>query len=89
VPTFAEAGMPDFVYDSWFGMMAAAGTPKPIVSQIARDLAEVMADPAIAKQYAAQGVSITTSTPEAFETELRSDAERYGKVVMAVESTPR
>jgi tripartite-type tricarboxylate transporter receptor subunit TctC len=89
VPTFAEAGLPDFVYDSWFGMMAAAGTPKAIVNQIARDLAEVMADPAIAKQYAAQGVTLTTSTPEAFEAELRNDAERYGKVVVAAESTPR
>ena len=89
VPTFAEAGLPGFVYDSWFGMMAAAGTPKAIVNQISRDLAEVMADPAIAKQYAAQGVTLTTSTPEAFETELRNDAERYGKVVVAAESTPR
>jgi tripartite-type tricarboxylate transporter receptor subunit TctC len=89
VPTFAEAGLPGFVYDSWFGMMAAASTPKAIVNQIARDLAEVMADPAIGKQYAAQGVTLTTSTPEAFETELRSDAERYGKVVVAAESTPR
>lgn len=89
VPTFAEAGLPGFVYDSWFGMMAAAATPKAIVNQIARDLAEVMADPAIGKQYAAQGVTLTTSTPEAFETELRSDAERYGKVVVAAESAPR
>ena len=89
VPTFAEAGLPGFVYDSWFGMMAAAATPKAIVNQIARDLAEVMADPAVGKQYAAQGVTLTTSTPEAFETELRSDAERYGKVVVAAESTPR
>ena len=89
VPTFAEAGLPGFVYDSWFGMLAAAATPKAIVNQIARDLAEVMADPAICKQYAAQGVTLTTSTPEAFETELRSDAERYGKVVVAAESTPR
>ena len=85
VPTFAEAGLPDFVYDSWFGMLAAAATPKAIVSQIARDLAEALADPAIARQYAAQGVTLTTSTPEAFETELRSDAARYGKVVLAAD----
>ena len=89
VPTFAEAGLPSFVYDSWFGMLAAAATPKLIVAQIARDLAELMADPAIGNQYAAQGVRLTTSTPEAFEAELRSDAERYGKLVLAAESTPR
>jgi len=89
VPTFAEAGLPSFVYDSWFGMLAAAATPKPIVSQIARDLAEVMADPAIGNQYAAQGVRLTTSTPEAFEAELRSDAERYGRLIVGAESSPR
>lgn len=84
VPTFAEAGLPDFVYDSWFGMLAAAATPKPIVSQIAKDVAELLVDPALMKQYAAQGVDLTSSTPDAFENELRSDADRYGKLVAAV-----
>lgn len=83
VPTFAEAGLPDFAYDSWFGMLAAGATPKPIVSQIARDLAEVLRDPALIQQYAAQGVSIASSVPDAFEAELRSDSERYGKLVAA------
>ena len=83
VPTFAEAGLPDFAYDSWFGMLAAGATPKPIVSQIARDLAEVLRDPALIQQYAAQGVTIASSAPDAFEAELRSDSERYGKLVAA------
>lgn len=89
VPTFAEAGLPAFVYDSWFGMLAPAATPKPIVNQIARDLAEALADPALARQYAAQGVTITSSTPEAFEAELREDAERYGKLFAASDSSNR
>jgi tripartite-type tricarboxylate transporter receptor subunit TctC len=89
VPTFAEAGLPAFVYDSWFGMLASAATPKPIVNQIARDLAEVLADPALTRQYAAQGVTITSSTPEAFEAELRENAERYGKLVTASDSSNR
>lgn len=87
VPTFAEAGLPDFAYDSWFGMLAAGATPKPIVSQIAKDLAEALTDPALVQQYQAQGVTITSSTPETFEAELRSDGERYGKLV-AVASVP-
>lgn len=64
-------------------MLAAGATPKPIVSQIARDLAEALTDPALIQQYQAQGVSITSSPPEAFDAELRSDAERYGKLVAA------
>jgi tripartite-type tricarboxylate transporter receptor subunit TctC len=81
VPTFAEAGLPEFNYDSWFGLLAAAAVPKPIVSQIARDLAEALGDPALIKQFGAQGVEIASSTPEAFESELRSDAKRYGRLV--------
>lgn len=89
VPTFAEAGLPAFEYNSWFGMLAAAATPKPIVNQIAQDIAEALKDPAVIKQYAAQGVTITSSTPDAFEAELRSDAERYGKLIVASESSTR
>jgi tripartite-type tricarboxylate transporter receptor subunit TctC len=81
VPTFTEAGLPTFVYDSWFGLMAPAALPRPIVSQISRDVTETLGDPAIAKRFAAQGVEITTSTPDAFDAELRGDAERYGKLV--------
>ncbi|MGM4896139.1 Bug family tripartite tricarboxylate transporter substrate binding protein [Tardiphaga sp. 839_C3_N1_4] len=81
VPTFAEAGLPEFTYDSWFGLLAAAAVPKPIVSQIARDVAEALSDPALIKQFAGQGVDLASSTPEAFETELRNDAERYGKLI--------
>lgn len=83
VPTFAEAGLPAFIYDSWFGVMAPAATPKPIVAQVSQDIREAMADPDLAKRFAAQGVEITTSTPEAFDAELRSDADRYGKLVAA------
>lgn len=89
VPTFAEAGLPAFEYSSWFGMLAAAALPKPIVSQIAQDIAEALKDPAVIKQYAEQGVAITSSTPDAFEAELRNDAERYGKLIEASESTAR
>lgn len=83
VPTFAEAGLPTFVFDSWFGLMAPAATPRAIVMQVSQDVREAMADPELARRFAAQGVEITTSTPEAFDAELRGDAERYGKLVAA------
>lgn len=89
VPTFAEAGLPAFVYDSWFGMLAPATVPRPVVSQIARDLAEALADPALVAQYAAQGVAIAASSPDAFDAELRSDAERYGSLITTAEASAR
>ncbi|MET0970781.1 MAG: tripartite tricarboxylate transporter substrate-binding protein [Tardiphaga sp.] len=86
VPTFAEAGLPEFVYDSWFGMLAAAAVPKTVVDQIARDLAEALRDPALVAQYAAQGVTIAASPPDAFAAELRGDAERYGPLLAAADA---
>ena len=44
VPTFKEAGVPEFQYDSWFGILALAGTPKPIVAKISQDIAAGPAD---------------------------------------------
>lgn len=81
VPTFGEAGLPDYVYDSWFGMLAAAAVPKPIIGQIAGDVAEALKDPALVRQFEGQGVELAGSTPDSFEAELRSDAERYGRLV--------
>ena len=89
VPTFAEAGLPAFVYDSWFGLMAPAATPQQIVAQIARDVADALADPALIKQYAAQGVAIASSSPDAFAAELRGDVERYGKLVADAQGASR
>ena len=43
VPTFTEAGLP-FVYDSWFGLMAPAGVPKPILDKISKDWADALED---------------------------------------------
>ncbi|HEX2727913.1 MAG TPA: tripartite tricarboxylate transporter substrate binding protein [Beijerinckiaceae bacterium] len=78
VPTFAEAGLPDFTYDSWFGVFVPAGTPKPIVDKVARDVAAALQGADVKARFDPQGVEIVSSTPEKFGEVLRSDAERYG-----------
>ena len=80
VPTFKEAGMPDFVYDAWFGVLAPAGTPKEIVAKASRDITEALAAPDMKQRFAQQGVELVSSAPEAFDAVVRSDAERYGKI---------
>lgn len=66
VPTFTEAGLP-FVYDSWFGLMAPAGTPKPILEKISKDWAESLKTPEMKAKLAAQFVIAVTDTPAAFD----------------------
>jgi tripartite-type tricarboxylate transporter receptor subunit TctC len=81
VPTFKEAGLPEFDYDAWFGILAPAATPKAIVAKVSQDLAQVLAQPDVKARFAAQGVELVSSAPDKFDAVLRSDAERFGKIV--------
>ncbi|WP_170181851.1 tripartite tricarboxylate transporter substrate-binding protein [Phreatobacter stygius] len=81
VPTFRQAGLADFTYDAWFGVMGPAGMPKPLVAQIARDIAAGLAEADIKTRFEQQGVNLVTTTPEAFDAEIARDAERYGPLV--------
>ena len=56
VPTFAEAGLPEFSYDAWFGILAPAGTPPDIVKKINADIAAVIELPDVQQRLALQGV---------------------------------
>jgi len=77
VPTFKEAGVPEFEYDAWFGLLAPANTPKPILEKISADIAKVMALPEVRDRLAKQGTMVTSSTPAQFDALVRSDTERF------------
>jgi tripartite-type tricarboxylate transporter receptor subunit TctC len=80
-PTVAESGLPDYKYDSWFGVMAPAGTPKPILDKISQDIALVLAMPDVKEKLNVQGSIPAPNTPEQFDAIIRSDTERYGKIL--------
>lgn len=80
VPTFAEAGMPEFYYDSWFGLLAPSGTPPAIVERINADVAAVIALPDVQKRLALQGVTFAPNTAEAFSATIAADAARFKKM---------
>lgn len=83
VPTVAEAGVPWFKVDTWYGVLAPAATPKDIIARLNAELVKVLNDPATRKLLAARGTDPLTSTPEEFARFIRSEAERWGKVVRA------
>lgn len=83
VPTFAEAGLPQFVYDAWFGLLAPAATPPAILDQIASDVVREAASPDLAARFASQGVLMTPQPGAAFAGVVRSEAEQYRKLVQA------
>ena len=78
VPTFREAGLPEFEYDAWFGILAPAATPKPIVARVSEAVAAVLQIPDVKARFEPQGVELKSSPPDAV---LRSDAERYGRII--------
>jgi tripartite-type tricarboxylate transporter receptor subunit TctC len=78
VPTFTEAGLP-FVYDSWFGLLAPAGTPKAITEKISRDWAEALKTPEMKAKMDAQFTIGQTDTPAAFDEIIRKETESHAQ----------
>jgi len=88
VPTFAEAGMPDYKYDSWFGIMAPAGTPPAIVKKINEDIAGISQLPDVQARWRTTGALTVVNTPAQFDVIIKSDVERYGKMLKAAGVNP-
>lgn len=83
VPTIAEAALPGFEFDLWYGLMAPGRTPRPIVNRISTEMRRILELPDIKRRFAEQGVGAKSSTPEEFERFLRVEVERLGKIVRA------
>ena len=83
IPTVAESGLPGYKYDAWFGIMAPAATPRPIVEKINRDIAAILAAPELVERLAKQGSIPAPNTPAEFDAIIKADAERFAKVLAA------
>ncbi len=81
VPTFMEAGVPDFESSSWVAVLAPAKTPRPVIEKLNRELNAVLSDPAIVERLNTLGIVATPGTPEALGAQIRTDLAKYGKVV--------
>jgi tripartite-type tricarboxylate transporter receptor subunit TctC len=81
VPTAAETGVADYVIGSWIGLVAPKGTPPGIVARLDAEAVRIGALPDVRARLEAQGLSVSTSTPDAFAATIRADYDRWGKVV--------
>ena len=80
-PLAVEAGNPALDdISTWIGFVAPAGTPRAIVDKIQREIAAMYNDPAVAETLQKSGISAVSSTPEEFDTFLRKETDRWGKV---------
>lgn len=81
VPTFTEAGVPGFDLNSWFGILAPAGTPKQIVDQLQGAIKTVVETPAYRGRYVAAGLEPVGNTSEQFAGQIRADLTRWEAIV--------
>jgi tripartite-type tricarboxylate transporter receptor subunit TctC len=81
VATVAESGLLGYKYESWFGMLAPAGTPHPILYKISQDIAKAIGSPDVRERMEKQGAVPVTNTPEQFDVIIRNDTERNVKIL--------
>jgi tripartite-type tricarboxylate transporter receptor subunit TctC len=83
VPTIAEAGIPEYNATIWIGVMVPAGTPKPIVDLLNREINKILARPDIKESWQRQGANTMIMSPDEFGTYIQSEIERWGQVIRA------
>ena len=81
VPTMAEAALPGYQFQAWFGVFAPARTPRPIVEKISGEIARIVELPDIKKQMQAQGEEGRASSPEEFSKFVRAEIDKISRIV--------
>jgi tripartite-type tricarboxylate transporter receptor subunit TctC len=81
VPTFAEAGMPEYVAGNWIGFAAPAGTPKAIIDKLHQEMLAVQDMPEVQTQMRNRGVDVVRMGPEEFRAHIAKETEKWGRVV--------
>ena len=91
VPTMDEAGVTRYEFSTWYGLLVPAGTPRTIVDRLNAETRKAVAQPSVQNQFSAQGLEPGASSAQTFGEYLRSEVEKWGRVVKASggrESTP-
>ncbi|HEY7238436.1 MAG TPA: tripartite tricarboxylate transporter substrate binding protein [Burkholderiales bacterium] len=81
VPTFAELGYPKVSVSLWYGLLAPAGTPRPVVDRLNRETAKALESPEVREKLLAQGAEPMPGSPEAFASFMREESAKWAPVV--------
>ena len=80
IPTFAEAGVPNFEATFWYGLLAPAKTPAAVIAKLNKEMTAALADPTVIQQLEAQGQLPAPTSPESFAKTIRDDLAKWKKV---------
>jgi tripartite-type tricarboxylate transporter receptor subunit TctC len=85
VPSATEGGLPDFEMATWYGLLAPAGTPRPIVQKLHEALGRALRDPSTLRRFQEMGGDAAfDESPAAFEAFIASDLKRWGEIVRSI-----
>lgn len=88
LPTIAEAGVTGYDATSWYGLMVPAGTPKEVIARLHAEAVKVLQRPDVKQRFGATDMELVGSTPEQFGAHIRSEIEKWGKIVKATGMRP-
>jgi tripartite-type tricarboxylate transporter receptor subunit TctC len=83
-----EAGVTRYEFSTWYGLLVPAGTPRTIVDRLNAETRKAVAQPTVQNQFSAQGLEPGASSAQTFGEYLRSEVEKWGKVIKASGATP-
>lgn len=81
VPTMAEAGLPGYDYEAWFGLLAPAQTLRGVIGKLNQDVVGVLKMPDVRARLLGAGADPNVNTPEQFDALIRAEASKLGKIV--------
>ena len=87
LPTIAEAALPGYATGLWFGILAPAGTPKPVIDKISDAANKALKDPDVLNQLETQGLNALGGSPEDFARYIKSESERWARILHDIEAT--
>jgi tripartite-type tricarboxylate transporter receptor subunit TctC len=81
VPTIAEAGVPGYVGDNWWGIVAPAGLPKPIADKVYKDVQAALQSPELKAQFDREGAAVASMTSAEFSDYIKTEIVKWSRVV--------
>jgi tripartite-type tricarboxylate transporter receptor subunit TctC len=89
VPTVAESGVPGYEYSTWYGLLAPARVPRAILDRLNKETVAALNDPDVRQRYLSQGVDPIPSTAAHFAAYIKSETEKWSKVIVAAKIPPQ
>jgi tripartite-type tricarboxylate transporter receptor subunit TctC len=84
IPTIAEQGLPGFDANHWYGLLAPAGTPLPLIQQLNAEITKVLKQPEVRQYFHSQGLDPAPSSPREFAGYIRTESTKWSKVVREI-----